>query len=198
MTYFAQRNPMTPFHGIGYVEPESIAVPTQNFGGRTRSGRVYSIARAQTDVAGTYYKMVDEFPTEGRAAVLMLWDLIRPILERMSQSDEFDSTSDLPDIVAAVRQYYVVMRENHLLFDPYAQPYFGEEADFQNDTIYHAAQAVCDELIRRLRKSLPLSVMRARGLRTASDNLRQRYSVLQLLEKVQYAFTNRDWGFAKN
>lgn len=198
MTYFARRNGTAPFYGIGYVEPECDVIHTPDFGGRTRSGRVYSIARAQTDVTGTYYKMVDEFPTGDRKAVLMLWEYVRPILERMSQSDDFDSTSSLPDIIAAVREYYVIMRENHLLFDPYAQNYFGEETDFLNDTIYHAAQAICDELIRRLRKPLTSSVMKARGLRTDSDNLRERYAALQLLDSVQYAFTNKDWGFAKN
>ena len=198
MQYFS--NPTAPFYGIGYTEPEPRDAPTPDFGGKTRSGRVYSIHRADSQPESSFYKTIDELPESRDEMHDVLMKELAPIfrfIHSKKDNDRFCPEQPCPDVIAAINKFYITMRENHLIFDPYAQPYFADEGDDYCEITHATVADLCDKLAAALHSPLHNTSLKARNL-TPTGEFRARHAALSLLSDINYALEERDWGFAKN
>lgn len=198
MQYFS--NPTAPFHGIGYTDPEPRDIPTPDFGGRTRSGRIYNVFRSHGPSTSSFYKTIDELPESRHEMNAVLMHELAPIFKFVhgkNNNDRFNPEQECPDIIAAINKFYITMRENHLIFDPYAQPYFADEGDDYCEITAATVTDLCEKLCTALRNPLHRTSLKARNL-TSTGEFHARHAALSLLADIQYALEERDWGFAKN
>ena len=198
MQYFS--NPTAPFYGIGHTNPEPRDAPTPDFGGKTRSGRIYNINRADNQSDSSFYKTIDELPESRDEMNVMLMKELVPVfryVNSQNSEDRFRPEEECPDLIAAINKFYTTVRENHLMFDPYAQPYFADVGEDYCEITLGTLADLCDKLMAALRRPLHNTSLKARNL-TPTGEFRARHAALSLLSDINYALEERDWGFAKN
>jgi hypothetical protein len=195
MAYFS--NPNAPFYGIGYEYVEQVPKPTPaTYGGRTRSGRVFNIERAQVHPT-KYYKTIDELNKSPAHRMQFIIIMLSQPIANIVRSASFQPTTEWPDIIAAVLFFERFLQEHHLLLDPYT-PFDDEDEEEEQATCIESVKLFNDCLIKHLRTPLSESVKRARGLKTSYAEFCERAKAYAICEKIKYALDNGDWGWAKN
>ena len=190
-------NPNAPFYGIGYEYVEQAPKPTPaNYGGRTRSGRVFNIERAQCQPT-KHYKTIDELNEMPNCRMAFIVSALTKAVANVTRSPDFDPSSECPDIIAAVSFFERFLQVHHLLLDPYT-PFDDEDEEDEQVTCVESVKLLNDCLISNLRKPLSESVKRVRGLKTSYEEFSERARAYAICEKIQYALDNGDWGWAKN